>query len=93
MEDYEVPRKYFDYGQVKCLQKREKILKLTDWLRNKEDDKSVPPVRTNSINDVFKLAKSLNDQNINLLLEFVISSFVLFLVFHCVFIIFNFISL
>ena len=78
---YEVPRKYFDYAQVKWLQKREKFLKLADWSRNREDDKSVPPVKTNFVDDVVKLAKFLNDQNTNFLSEFAISFFVFFLIF------------
>ena len=68
IEGYEVPKKHFDYNQVKWYQKREEILKKhkriwppDDWPKDKETEKPVPPLRKNYIDDVIKLAKSFND--------------------------------
>ena len=68
IEGYEVPRKYYDYHQVKWYQQREKILTQhkrvwppEDWPKDKENDKKVPPRRPNFLDDYYKWANSFND--------------------------------
>lgn len=68
IEGYEVPRKYFDHEQYKWEIKRSEILNRhkrewppSDWPKDKETEKPIPPVRKNYIDDVIKLAKSFND--------------------------------
>ena len=68
IEGYEVPRKYYDYHQVKWAQERKKILDShkrvwppTDWPKDKETDKPVKPIRKNFIDDYIKWATSFND--------------------------------
>ena len=69
IEGYEIPKKYYDYHQVKWYQEREKILKdhkrvwpPQDWPKSKDEDKLVPPHRPNYIDDYIKWAKSFNDE-------------------------------
>ena len=68
IEGYEVPKKYYDYHQVKWYQEREKILNQhkrvwppEDWPKDKENDKKVPPKRPNFLDAYIKWANSFND--------------------------------
>ncbi|MCQ2820847.1 MAG: hypothetical protein MJ252_26615 [archaeon] len=68
IKGYNIPRKYFDYHQVKWIQEREKILKQNkpiwppkDWPKEKGGDKQVPPKRENFIDESIKLSNSFND--------------------------------
>ena len=68
IEGYEVPKKYYDYHQVKWYQEREKILNQhkrvwppEDWPKDKENDKKIPPKRPNFLDAYIKWANSFND--------------------------------
>ena len=69
IEGYEIPKKYYDYHQVKWQQERAKILERhkrvwppQDWPKSKDEDKLVPPHRPNFIENYIKWANSFNDE-------------------------------
>jgi len=68
IEGYEITKKYYDYRQVKWQQERKRILDAhkkewppQNWPKSKENDKPIPPKKTNFIDDQIAWANSFND--------------------------------
>lgn len=68
IEGYEVPRKYYDYHQVKWEQERYKMLQKPKadwppekWKKDEETGKPIPPKRPNYLDQVIKWAHSYYD--------------------------------
>lgn len=68
VEGYEVPRKYFDYAQQKWEKNRAEMIKHpkgqwppSDWPKDKETDKQLPPKRPNYLDQLYKWTNSYYD--------------------------------